>query len=212
MIETRADAIAAALEFLRGRMHAPVIIEAVELDTWWRIFYTWDRHDGALPGKMSPTVVPLAVDKASGEVQVEWPLRPYTPTAQECLKAFLTDHVAPALRALGFRGSQQSFTQPSDTHFITVRVIRSSNSNAAIVECAANVQIIARDVWRQEAQKRRIGDKPDPRAIYGGGIGVEDPLGRWYVYAGASLDELASTAIPTTRDRIIDARRKAGLG
>jgi hypothetical protein len=102
---------------------------------------------------MSPTAVPLAADKTSGKVEVEWPPRSYEPTAQQSMKALLSDYIAPAMRALGLRGSQQNFSQPSDTHFINVGVHRSSNSNAAIVQFGANVQVIARDEWRQAAQK-----------------------------------------------------------
>jgi hypothetical protein len=125
------------------------------------------------------------------------------------MKAFLTDYVAPALRRLGLRGSQQSFTQPSDTHYINVGINRSGNSNAAIVQFGANVQVIARDEWRREAQRYRLGDKPNPKGTYG--VGIEGGLGGWCVYAGAPLNELASTVVPQMRDGIIDARRSAGL-
>jgi hypothetical protein len=66
VIDTRVDAADAAMAFLRDCSdgHPPVIIEVVELDTWWRVFYAWDRHNGTQLGSMSPIVVPLSVDKA----------------------------------------------------------------------------------------------------------------------------------------------------
>ncbi len=89
-------------------------------------------------------------------------------TAQEAYKALLKEHVAPALRDLGFKGSGREFELPSDTHWIQVGLQASTYSSADAVKFTVNLSAVRRDVWqRASSEQQWLGKKPKANTVSG---------------------------------------------
>lgn len=68
-------------------------------------------------------------------------------TAQETMKRMLTDHVGPALREMGFRGSGQTYALPSDSHWSLLGFQRSKSSDRNRVSFTVNLTAVSRADW-----------------------------------------------------------------
>ena len=85
-------------------------------------------------------------------------------TAQKAFEAMLRDEIAPALRALGLKGSGQEFSLPSATHWALLGFQRDRWSNKSSVRFTVNIAVIRRDVWaKASAAHPWMGARPHSR-------------------------------------------------
>lgn len=83
-------------------------------------------------------------------------------TAQDVLAALLRTRVAPALRALDFRGSGQVFELRDEKWWALIGFQRSRYSHAAELEFTVNVVAIRKDQWDARRTEHRLGRRPAP--------------------------------------------------
>ena len=128
----------------------------------------------------------------------------------------LREQVAPRLRELGFKGSGQAYTLPSDTHWAIMGFQKSKWSDAESLEFTANVTVAERAKWEEERQARPyLPAKPSPNTHYGDyiwqeRIGTLRPTGGdqwWRVRAGMKTDALAADVVAAVRDYALPAMR-----
>lgn len=139
----------------------------------------------------------------------------------------LRDEIAPPLRALGFKGSGQSFYLPSETHWALLGFQKSSYSDSFTI----NLTVVGKEEWRATAKAiwpvAPIGSKPPGanwslppmlEARFGGAYWATrigslmpgnrdrwwpiDPDGDTRDVANAVLAEIAEVAIPAMRERM----------
>lgn len=73
----------------------------------------------------------------------------------------LRDHVAPALREMGFRGSGQNFSLPSDSHWALLGFQKSQWSSEDKIAFTVNMTVVARDEWVAIlAEYPELGERP----------------------------------------------------
>ena len=76
----------------------------------------------------------------------------------------LRNEIAPALRALGLKGSGQEFSLPSVTHWALLSFQRDRWSDKSSVRFTVNVAVIRRDVWdKAYAAHPWMGARPHSR-------------------------------------------------
>jgi hypothetical protein len=120
----------------------------------------------------------------------------------------MKDSVAPALRQLGFKGSGQAFSLPSQTHFAMIGFQKSMYSDSNDVRLTANVSVIPRSAWEEaRAERSYLPRKPAPSTFYGSfawqkRIGALLPDGKdtwWVIRAGADPTSVAAEIIESVR-------------
>lgn len=162
------------------------------------------------------------MDLAEGQQPAELPAPDLIPdaTAQEAFSAMMKDSVAPALRQLGFRGSGQVFSLPSQTHFAQIGFQKSTYSTSDRVRVTANVSVIPIEVWEQaRADSPNLPLKPAPSVFYGSfawqrRIGDLLPSGAdtwWVIDGGCDPSPVATEIIESVRRYALPAM-KAQLG
>lgn len=105
-------------------------------------------------------------------------------TAQKALEAMLRDQIAPALRALGLKGSGQEFSLPSPTHWALLGFQRDKWSNRSSVRFTVNVVVVRRDVWdKAYAAHSWMGARPHSRTS-GYAVSDSELPGFWYERIG----------------------------
>jgi hypothetical protein len=134
----------------------------------------------------------------------------------------MKDSVAPALRGLGFTGSGQVFSLPSQTHFAQLGFQKSTYSTSDRVRVTANIAVIPVDVWEQaRADSPHLPKKPAPSVFYGAfawqkRIGDLLPSGEdmWWVIDGRSdagpvatdiVESVRQYALPAMKEQLGDA-------
>ncbi len=83
------------------------VLAVADLGGYWRVYRAF-RTDWPLP-----PLVPLLVDKASGAVHIEWPIRREGPSAQDARQA-LEHQVDQALALRGYQRTPVGWTQKKD--------------------------------------------------------------------------------------------------
>jgi hypothetical protein len=95
----------------------------------------------------------------------------------------MREQVAPALRALGLKGSGQSYAIPADAYWALVGFQKSIASSAGAVKFTVNLQVHPRDAWARAYEKRpSMGAKPSANTL----AGVE---GTWWSRIGRLLPD-----------------------
>jgi hypothetical protein len=208
VIGTREAAFVTAFSYLSGMPSSfePVIVEAVDFGSRWRVFYGWRVRGTA--GGASPVVVPLTIDKASGRIGPEWPIDRSTPSAQDAAAA-VQGLVAPFLRESGLRGTRNVFTLPSKTHFARIGFKRSGIGSSAVVILSVIAEVIGRDAWSREAARFGWGKSPTLGVTYG--VGEAGSIGEWLVFGGKPIEPLAEAILAAIRKTLPGFRERAGL-
>jgi hypothetical protein len=100
-------------------------------------------------------------------------------TAQDIFRAMMRDQIAPALRALGFKGSGQVYLLPSETHWAMLSFQKSAYSNAEEIRFAVNFDVTTREEW--ERRRRAFGAPARPGPSWLGNRSIDDQLlpGGW---------------------------------
>jgi Domain of unknown function (DUF4304) len=77
-----------------------------------------------------------------------------SPSAQEAFKQMLRDHVAPALRTLGLKGSGAAYSIPSESHWALIGFQGSRANTSARMKFTVNCKVVRKGVWAAEQWKR----------------------------------------------------------
>jgi hypothetical protein len=138
-------------------------------------------------------------------------------TAQESFAAMMKSVVGPALRDLGFKGSGQTFSIPSETHHALLGFQKSVYSTSDAVRVTVNVCVVPVDVWNEVRQERTyLPAKPTPNTLYGDfawqkRIGELMPTGEdtwWDVAAGRDTAPVASEIVEAVKTFALPAMRQ----
>jgi hypothetical protein len=143
-------------------------------------------------------------------------------TAQETYAAMLRDEVAPALHALGLKGSGQRYELPSDDYWAIVGFQKSKWSDAAEVAFTLNLTVASRLGWAEARTMRpSLPERPSPtRTLYGAdvdqriwqariGLLLGEQIDRWWkVTAGQNTRALAAELIDVIREQALPALRE----
>ena len=125
------------------------------------------------------------------------PLDPTDDPAQDLYKRLLRDEVAPALRAVGLRGSSGKFAVPSTTHWVQLAFQKSSWNDRNTVGFTVNLSVIRRDAWESlVAAAPWLGKEPSASTYIASPaaqerIGFLRPEGRdhwWELTTGAPVE------------------------
>ena len=141
----------------------------------------------------------------------------YRVKAQEAFTVMMREQIAPALRSLGLKGSGQSYSIPSESHWALVGFQKSGASSAGAVKFTVNLQVQPRDAWERAYQERSwIGAKPSPNTLAGveGGwwsrIGQLLPDGEdrwWWIEPDRPTEPVADEVIAAIRDYALPGMR-----
>jgi Domain of unknown function (DUF4304) len=139
------------------------------------------------------------------------------PKAQETYNELLKTLIAPGLRAIGFKGSGQTYRLPSDEHWAMLGFQKSTSSDATHVRFTANVLVVARSAWDSaRAESPHLPERPTATTYWGTyvwqkRIGALLPGGEdmwWDVEAGEDGAELADAIVWAVRDYVLPAMRR----
>jgi uncharacterized protein DUF4304 len=136
----------------------------------------------------------------------------------------LRDRIAPGLRELGFRGSGQNFSLPSETHWALLGFQRSAWSDSRHLKFTVNATVVRRTSWQKGYEEfSYISEHPSAslgligttaEAIEGywwTRIGQLMPGGKdhwWDIGANVDLPELADEVVTSIRDFMLPAMRQ----
>jgi hypothetical protein len=129
--------------------------------------------------------------------------------AQETFTRMMQREIAPALRELGFKGSGQSFTLPSHTHWALLGFQRSRWGDSKEVRFTVNVTVVEKRAWEElRATRPHLGARPSPNVrepapAWTERIGLLLPAGTdlwWPVPANASTARVADEVVAAIRD------------
>ena len=135
-------------------------------------------------------------------------------TAQQTFRRMLRDEVAPALRALGMKGSGQHFTLPDPEALLLLAFQRSTDSDAARTSFTVNLASLDRTEYEQQRAEwwgRPTATMELPIGRYTR-LGFLMPAGQdhwWTVRAGAPTADLAAEVVAAIeRYGLPDLRRR----
>ena len=137
-------------------------------------------------------------------------------TAQDDYRVMIRDHVAPALREMGFKGSGQNYSLPSETHWVSLWFQKSAYSDALRIRFTVHLLVVGKDEWEDMREANdRLPERP--RGFYGAPARSwrvsyrprpkEAPDGRmqiwWGLEAGQPIEPLAKRVISTVRNEAL---------
>ena len=126
------------------------------------------------------------------------------PTAQEAYRDMVKAHLAPGLRALGFKGSGRNYELPCPEHWAMLGLQSSKWNDSREVHFTVNLLVVRRDVWERERVERSyLGAKPTANTRPGGfawseRLGILMPKGRdewWRLKAGEKSSKVAQKVL-----------------
>lgn len=129
-------------------------------------------------------------------------------TAQELFKVMLRDHVAPALREAGLKGSGTAYFVPSETHWALVGFQKSTSSDSSQVKFTVNLKVVRKDLWHEQRTRFTSGmpERPSPTLSYmfewDKRIGFVLPEGQdhwWSLRVGDAPDGVAREVLEAVR-------------
>lgn len=135
--------------------------------------------------------------------------------APDLFKGLLATHWAPALRALGFKGSGRIFVLPDDRDWVMLGFQSSSASNAEWVKFTINLLVVGKQAW-EEARVRspHLSAKPSPNTI--GPHRYVQRIGKlthgddhwWRLYASQNTEPLITEILTVLRDVAVPKLRE----
>jgi hypothetical protein len=128
----------------------------------------------------------------------------------------MRDHVAPALRALGFKGTGQVFSLPIDTHYAMLGFQKSRSSSAAEVLFTVNVLVVSKESWKLAREDWSIPQRPSPNASWGelawsrriGSLLPERQDRWWRLSSSSSAEGVSSEVLMAIRQHVLPAMRE----
>jgi hypothetical protein len=142
-------------------------------------------------------------------------------TSQEAFQRILRERIGPALRALGCKGSGQSYVLPSEGYWALIGFQKSTRGDARRTSFTINVTVVDRRAWAQaRLERQHLPERPSPNTRFGEPvwqvrIGQLLPdasggwLDRWWdVPAEGVADSTVSEVIEAIRDHALPAMRE----
>jgi hypothetical protein len=133
-------------------------------------------------------------------------------TAQERFSSLLRLYLSPGLRALGFKGSAQSYHIPSCCCWILLGIQRSTFSDAADLRFTLNLTVADKHKWAEMSSRRsEWPDRPNPNRLYGPGI-WQARIGRllpdngdkwWHITPDTEVGALVNEVLALVRDHAL---------
>jgi hypothetical protein len=125
----------------------------------------------------------------------------------------LMEQIAPGLRALGFKGSGQLYTWPSDDFWALVGFQKSRTSSRDELGFTVNLSIGSKSAWAEARIGREhwIPERPTPNTRFGMPM-EEQRIGMllrarrdkwWSVLAGCDTAKLSEEVVEAIRDAVI---------
>ncbi|MCG8485348.1 MAG: DUF4304 domain-containing protein [Clostridia bacterium] len=85
-------------------------------------------------------------------------------TIQEEYKDILKEEIAPRLRAIGFKGSGQNYSIPSESHWAFVGFQKSMRSNSEQIIFTINIFVISKEKWAKTREiSSHLPEKPSSK-------------------------------------------------
>jgi hypothetical protein len=137
-------------------------------------------------------------------------------TAQDDYRSMIRDHIAPALREMGFKGSGQNYAVPSETHWISLWFQKSVYSDATRIRFTVHLLVVGKDEWEAmreandlaperprgflgaPARSWTVSYRPRPKQSPGGWVQIW-----WELEAGQPIEPLANLVILTVKNEAL---------
>jgi hypothetical protein len=129
-------------------------------------------------------------------------------TALDIFRLMMRGEIAPELRQMGFKGSGQSFTLPSETHWVLLGFQKSMASNAKAVRFTVNETAASKRAWLEARSVRSyLPERPSANISYGAfawqrriGRLLPDTQDKWWTVAPrASTERVKVEVLDATR-------------
>jgi hypothetical protein len=150
-------------------------------------------------------------------------------SALDRFRTMMREHVAPELRRMGFRGSGQSFTLPSEDHWVLLGFQKSRSSSAEAVRFTVNTMVVSKLEWAQARERASyLPERPTANTSYGTltwwkriGRLLPDGRDRWWTLSGDSamasvaaevLDAIRIYALPAIHQQLEVSRSDQAHG
>jgi len=134
-------------------------------------------------------------------------------TAQEIFRQMMRYDIAPALRALGFKGSGQVYVLPSDTHWAMLNFQKSAlRSDAEQIFFAVNFDVSTKEEWNQRRRAFGAPERPSPSWFSRMGIDDQSPHGGgvqhwWHLRVESPIQALVDDVITRIKNEALPAMR-----
>ena len=130
--------------------------------------------------------------------------------AQDVFSRMLREHVAPALRDRGFRGSGQTFELRDARFWAILGFQRSRHSRADELEFTINVAVVAKDTWEElRGRVPKLGKRPAPSDVIHAGalrldqVAPDAPEAWWLVRPDTDPRQVATGVLATIADHVL---------
>ena len=139
------------------------------------------------------------------------------PTAQEAFATLMRTRIAPGLRALGFKGSGQTYELPHLETWALIGFQKSAQKTAGHVEFTVNVTVADKRGWAQARRRQPdLPARPSPNTVYGPAawqsrIGRLLPANRdtwWTISATSDPEPVARGVITAVTEYALPAIRE----
>lgn len=124
-------------------------------------------------------------------------------TAQELFKSLMKDHIASKLREIGFKGSGQNYSFPSEEYWALLSFQKSMFSDSNEIRFTMNLLVMSKKEWDKfRSERSNFPTKPNPTTQWGVGwtrrIGFLIPQKQdfwWSLYGNSDLANLSNEII-----------------
>ena len=127
----------------------------------------------------------------------------------------MRDEIAPAVRELGFKGSGQSCSLPSEDYWALIGFQKSDVSSSSAVKFTVNLTVVSKEGWRAGAPEAEpwIGERPKPNISTGIGGGWSERIGGLSLHRKLDLWWCVQLDTPTVHvsREVVSAIRDFGL-
>jgi hypothetical protein len=135
-------------------------------------------------------------------------------SAIETFRSMMWEGIAPELRRIGFKGSGQSFSLPSDENWVLLGFQKMMSSNSQAVRFTVNVTAFPKQAWAEERQARDfLPERPSPNTWYGYNLWqrrighlLPDRQDHWWlVTPGRSTESVAGEVLDAIHTYVLPA-------
>ena len=140
------------------------------------------------------------------------------PTAQQAFASLMRARIAPALRALGFKGSGQTYELPHLETWALIGFQKAARQTAGQVEFTLNVTVADKLGWAQARRREpHLPARPSPNTVYGPAAAWHSRIGRllpadrdtwWTITATTDPEPVARGVISAVTEYALPAIRE----
>lgn len=138
-------------------------------------------------------------------------------SALDLFRTMMREQVGPELRRMGFKGSGQSFSIPSDRHWVVLGFQKSRTSSSDSVGFTVNVTVASKSAWAEaRSDVSYLPVRPSANTRYGPpawqeriGRLLPDRQDRWWTLTrNSSTTPMAADVVRAIRDYAMPAIRQ----